>query len=323
MFRTDQNTAVTALPVPAPAGTPGFFTGGNPATGQAATIVDADWLNMIQEELISILTAAGIAPSKVTYGQVLAALEVLFANASGNPNALFQVKTAGRGDDSNNAASTAFVWSVLGNYGSYFPFNATSEQLTAAQAGSLAYFYGSSPGTVTLPQGSSIGGVSARFLIYNGGTANLTVQAFAGDSWQDWSSTSQVIGPGDSMEIVWAGGQNFNVVGGSISLIRAAVFAASVSQTGWEKLPNGTIRQWGVVTVTNAAATGNTFNFPIAFPNGCFKMSGNDNGNPATGGNGGNTIGIAANSKSQFSVNANIGGVWKSGVVVGWEAIGS
>ncbi|WP_321875559.1 gp53-like domain-containing protein [Burkholderia cenocepacia] len=322
MFRTDQNTAVTALPNPAPAGTPGYFTGGNPATGQAATILDADWLNMIQEELISILTAAGVVPSKATYNQVLAALEILFANASGNPDALFQVETAGRGDNSNNAASTEFVRNVLGNYAGFFPFNGTSQQLAQGQAGWLSYFFGTSPGTVTLPQGSSLAGVSARFVVYNGGTSSLTVQAYAGDSWQDWATTSALLGPGDSIEIVWAGGSNFNVIGGSIALQRAAIFASYVNQTGWEKQPNGTIRQWGVVTVTNASATGNTFNFPIAFPNGCFKMSGNDNGNPATGGNGGNTIGIAANSKSQFSVNANIGGVWKSGVVVGWEAIG-
>ncbi|AIO44790.1 hypothetical protein DM44_4777 [Burkholderia cepacia] len=70
MFQTDQATAVSALPVPAAAGTPGYFTGGNPATGQAATILDADWLNMVQEELLNLLIAAGIAPSKTTYTQV-------------------------------------------------------------------------------------------------------------------------------------------------------------------------------------------------------------------------------------------------------------
>ncbi|KVS52262.1 hypothetical protein WK39_26750 [Burkholderia cepacia] len=75
MFRTDQTTAVTSLPVPAAAGTPGYFTGGNPATGQAATILDADWLNMVQEELMSILAAAGISPSKTTYNQVLTAIQ--------------------------------------------------------------------------------------------------------------------------------------------------------------------------------------------------------------------------------------------------------
>ncbi|WP_240201811.1 hypothetical protein [Burkholderia sp. LMG 13014] len=322
MFRTDQATAVTALPVPAAAGTPGYFTGGNPATGQAATILDADWLNMIQEELISILTAAGVAPGKATYNQVLAALQILFASASGNPNALFKVKTANLGDSSNNAASTAYVWGALGNYGSFFPFSAASQQLTASQSGDLIYFFGTNAGVVTLPQGTSLQGPSARFVIYNGSLANLTVSAFAGDVWQNWARASEVIGPGDSIEVAWSGGQYFNVVGGTAALKRSSLFAASVGQSGWEKLPNGTIRQWGVVTVTNASETGNTFNFPIAFPNACFVLNGNDNGTPATGGNGGKTIGIGANSNSQFSVNALLNNVWQSGVIVGWEAIG-
>lgn len=82
MFRTDQATAVTALPVPAAVGTPGYFTGGNPATGQAATILDADWLNMVQEELMAFLTVAALAPSKTEHGQVLAAVQQMFASTS-------------------------------------------------------------------------------------------------------------------------------------------------------------------------------------------------------------------------------------------------
>ncbi|MBG0879439.1 hypothetical protein H0X90_21855 [Burkholderia sp. 9775_39] len=82
MFRTDQTTAVTSLPVPAAAGTPGYFTGGNPATGQAATILDADWLNMVQEELCNLVVAAGLTLSKTTYSQILAAIHVLGSRAT-------------------------------------------------------------------------------------------------------------------------------------------------------------------------------------------------------------------------------------------------
>ncbi|MEK6420033.1 MAG: hypothetical protein V4801_10530 [Burkholderia gladioli] len=77
MFRTDQTTAVTAIPAPSAAGTPGYFTGGNPATGQAATILDADWLNMVQEELMNVVTAAGLTPSKTVYTQLLSAIRAL------------------------------------------------------------------------------------------------------------------------------------------------------------------------------------------------------------------------------------------------------
>ncbi|MGS1033321.1 hypothetical protein [Burkholderia glumae] len=114
MFRIDQTTAVTALPAPSAAGTPGFFTGGNPATGQAATIVSADWLNLVQEELMSFLTAAGIAPNKTSYGQVLQAVQQLFAASAGDATKLFQSKTPPAGDNSNSVATTAFVQGFAG-----------------------------------------------------------------------------------------------------------------------------------------------------------------------------------------------------------------
>lgn len=79
MFRIDNPTAAAALPTPAAPGTAGYFTGGNPATATPATILDPDWLNAVQEELFAILTAASLAGSKTNRGQVLAALDSLFA----------------------------------------------------------------------------------------------------------------------------------------------------------------------------------------------------------------------------------------------------
>lgn len=49
------------------------FTEGSPSGGVPATTVSADWLNDVQEELISILSAAGITPIKGDQKQVLAA----------------------------------------------------------------------------------------------------------------------------------------------------------------------------------------------------------------------------------------------------------
>ncbi|WP_175872689.1 hypothetical protein [Burkholderia sp. BCC0397] len=83
MYGTDQATAVSAMPTPAPAGTPGYFTSGNPTTGQAATILDADWLNMVQQELLNVLTAAGITPSKTNYSQIAAAIQTLLGEQPG------------------------------------------------------------------------------------------------------------------------------------------------------------------------------------------------------------------------------------------------
>ena len=82
MHRIDNVTAAASLPTPASAGTAGYFSNATPGSG-TPTIVDNDWCNDIQEELISILTAASVAPSKTTHNQVLTALEDLFPLKSG------------------------------------------------------------------------------------------------------------------------------------------------------------------------------------------------------------------------------------------------
>ncbi|WP_147309824.1 hypothetical protein [Paraburkholderia sp. BL6669N2] len=70
MFRIDDPSAATSLPTPEAAGTEGYWTEGNPASGTPATLERASWFNMIQEELRAIVVAAGLTPSKTTYTQV-------------------------------------------------------------------------------------------------------------------------------------------------------------------------------------------------------------------------------------------------------------
>lgn len=79
MFRIDDPSASTTLPAPEAAGIEGFFTEGNPATGVPATLERASWFNMVQEELRAVVVAAGLAPSKTTYNQVLTAIQALIA----------------------------------------------------------------------------------------------------------------------------------------------------------------------------------------------------------------------------------------------------
>lgn len=89
MFAIDDPTAVAVLPTPEAAGTPGFFTEGNPSLGQAATYVRASWLNSLQQELLNILVATGVTPSKTAYSQLLTALRsngLLYAVDTGSAN---------------------------------------------------------------------------------------------------------------------------------------------------------------------------------------------------------------------------------------------
>jgi hypothetical protein len=86
MQRIIDTTAVATLPAtPALTGTAGYFTEGNPGT-QPATLLRGWWVNMVQEELISILTAAGIAQDTtgLVFTQLLASMRKLFGGTPGS-----------------------------------------------------------------------------------------------------------------------------------------------------------------------------------------------------------------------------------------------
>jgi hypothetical protein len=83
LHRIDVPSAAASLPAPSAYGTPGYFQEGNPLTGVDATIVDEDWANAIQEELVAIVLAAGLSLDKANRGQVLAAIRSLIATSHG------------------------------------------------------------------------------------------------------------------------------------------------------------------------------------------------------------------------------------------------
>ncbi len=66
-----------------PAAAPGgFFTEGDPNVGTPATVVTGDWMNAVQEELSTVITTgAGLALSKPSNAQLLAAILVLVGRA--------------------------------------------------------------------------------------------------------------------------------------------------------------------------------------------------------------------------------------------------
>jgi hypothetical protein len=182
MYRIDDATAATSLPAPEAAGTEGYFTEGNPATGTPATKVRGSWLNMIQEELRAIVVAAGLTPSKTTYTQVRDAIKALVPlNAPGrllnggptvytagatwnrNPATTFlivEVQAPGGGSAGAPATGASqYSGSPGASSGSY-----AKVLLTAAQAGASQTITAGAPGAAG-PVGSGAGGT--------GGTASF------------------------------------------------------------------------------------------------------------------------------------------------------
>ncbi|MGY2158628.1 phage tail protein [Pseudomonas tolaasii] len=80
MYQIDNSTAAQAIPASTPAGSKGFFTDGNPATGTPATILPAEFMNMLMMENINVLAAAGIQPDKSKFNQLAQAISIIISS---------------------------------------------------------------------------------------------------------------------------------------------------------------------------------------------------------------------------------------------------
>lgn len=74
MYQIDNSTASPTQPPSTSQGAPGYFTDGSIGGGVQPTIVPAEWLNAVQQELINVLAFAGITPVKNTFNQIALAI---------------------------------------------------------------------------------------------------------------------------------------------------------------------------------------------------------------------------------------------------------
>ncbi|MEX3961016.1 hypothetical protein AB4Y42_02180 [Paraburkholderia sp. EG286B] len=169
MYQTDQATAASSLPTPAAAGTQGYFTNGNPASGVAPTIVDADWLNMVQQELVNVATSNGQVLSKTTYTQVLSAIKAMIAQPQTNAvsgvvgqvrNFVMNVATASA--SATPTADEIIVETNLG--GTRYCIPSFSKTINLATTGAGGMDTGSAP----------VSGFVALYAIYNPLAASFT-----------------------------------------------------------------------------------------------------------------------------------------------------
>jgi hypothetical protein len=95
MYRIDNSTASETLPTIGAVGpnVDSFFKDGNPATATESTIVPADWLNSIQEEICNAIEEAGITLTKGEYEQLKLAIDyyaqknnAIYASSGSSPN---------------------------------------------------------------------------------------------------------------------------------------------------------------------------------------------------------------------------------------------
>lgn len=168
MYQIDVPTAVAGLPTPSAEGTAGFFTDGNPGTGTPATIVPADFLNMMMQELINV-AREGTAPlSKSSYTQVRDAISNMVANASAGVGQVTNV-TGVSPINSSGGATPAISISAATDSAPGSMSAADKTKLDGIAAGATA-----NAGTVTAVTVTSANGVSAS-VANQGTTPQLTI----------------------------------------------------------------------------------------------------------------------------------------------------
>lgn len=101
------------------------FHDGAPFNGIQGTIVTAAWLNSIQEEIATVIEAAGLELNGTDQEQLLSALVEIFSIAITQP----------AGDNSAHVATDAFVQTAIGGLASVNVAGNSDKTLTSAQWG--------------------------------------------------------------------------------------------------------------------------------------------------------------------------------------------
>ena len=249
MQRVNRSSAVSSLPAAPTGGTPGYFTGGNPGLGQAATVPGFEWFNGVQEELIGMLTRAGVTPAQGDLTQLRQSLDRLYGGG---------------------------LRTVVAN-----------TTLTADDAGLVLVDATGGPRTITLPAANAMNARPMLFRVVKiDVSANaVTVQRAGMDTIEgaasivingQWASAT-LISNGVNAWIRTPGFATAAEVDAGV-LANLAVTPAGLgiatrlfSASGYQRLPGGLILQWGQVTLP--VSGGNTSSvaatFPLSFPNVC------------------------------------------------------
>ena len=149
------------------------FTDGDPVGGVQATVVTDYWLNDVQEELMSILTAGGITPVKGTQDQVLKAIRTLSVGVIGSARNV-KMSVAAASASATITADQIFVGTSLS--GQVYRLASLSKSINLATTGAGGMDTGTAPAS----------GYVAIYAIYNPTTATSALLAT--------NATSAVVG---------------------------------------------------------------------------------------------------------------------------------
>jgi hypothetical protein len=187
---------------------------------------------------------------------------------------------------------------------------AASRSIAASDIGALLLNNANNTLTVVAPNTIGVPGGDG-FTITNYGSNTLAL-AFSGCTYEYGAaalSSNLSVLAGESLTLIAAAtGTSWYVVSSNAGLGNTGSFAASLSSSGYQKLPGGLIVQWGP-GIISTADTVNTF--PLAFPNSCLSLAASSGYTAGSGQLG--YIAASPTSKSQFTArasNSNLGWTW-------------
>ncbi|MFC1142338.1 hypothetical protein ACFGXH_12000 [Pasteurella multocida] len=262
---------------------PRWFTeGGN---GVAPSYPGADWFNIVQAELLGVLTAGGINPDKANLNQLTLAIQQVVQNKvntaiSGKANTQHNHAMSDISGLSNALGAKAPLISPALTGTPTAPTanqstNNTQIATTAFVKAAIAALVGSAPASLdTLQELANALGQDANF-------RNTVLNQIAGKANATHSHTANQI-------------TDFNQ-----SVARQ--FTQNISENGWTKLPNALILQWGKKNHNSyPGERSETITFPIAFPVACLNIITTTHTSGA--GAGDSTANIIGKTRTNFNV---------------------
>ncbi|WP_233854167.1 gp53-like domain-containing protein [Paraburkholderia sp. HD33-4] len=251
MYQIDNSTAVASQPPSTAQGTAGFFTDGNPASNLPATIVPAEYMNMLMLEVMNAITGSGQSLNKAAFNQLWTAMQTIAKNPGVTPPQF---------DNTTKTSTTAFVQRALGNLSNLTGLPTGTTALTASQVGQA--FNVSAGSTVTMPPGAGLPlGAAVTFICGGNFTINTSdgSKIFVGKTGQDGVSVSVAGG----IKLLWSGANGW----------QSSSYVVSYSNAGgFQRFQSGIILQWVTSTANSAGQVGCVY--PMVFPNAFYAAFG-------------------------------------------------
>jgi hypothetical protein len=167
-------------------------------------------------------------------------------------------------DSGQRPASTQFVKRKGVEWGSFSSVSG-STTLNNGSVGSIVNVGAAAAVTITLPPTAPIAS-GGMIKVVSGGAGAVTISGSNGEICTNLSGSaiSLVLGQGDSAILARLSGE-WRLIGGSVALRHAAMFAGSTSTSGHQKLPNGQQECRGTFIASATPGAPVAVSFPLGF----------------------------------------------------------